>query len=268
MASAYGTFATYGLYHPPVAIRKIIDRDGKVIYEDRSKPKQAIDPGVASLATSAMKSVITSGTGAAAAGYLGGRPAAGKTGTAQEYRDAWFAGYTPNLAAAVWVGYPEGSIEMKTSCYTGSCRPTRIQVTGGSWPTQIWGTFMQSALAELPATDFQLPSDSDLVSVTIDSRTGCLASKSTPDIYLRTAYYVSGTEPTSTCAAPTATVPSVVGMSAGEAQSMLQSNGFNVDVITKRSRGRRGGSGVVWRQSPSGGSEAVQGSTVTIWVNP
>ena len=268
MASAYGTFATYGLHHPPVAIKKIVDRDGKVIYKDETKSVRAIDPGVAYLSTSAMESVITGGTGTAAAGYLGGRPAAGKTGTAQEYRDAWFAGYTPNLAAAVWVGYPEGSIEMKTSCYTGSCRPTRIQVTGGSWPTQIWGAFMQRALARLPATDFQVPSGSNLVTVTIDTRTGCLASGSTPDSYRRSAYYVSGTEPKSTCAAPTATVPSVVGESAGEARSTLQSNGFNVDVVTKRGRGKRRGSGVVWRQSPSGGSEAAQGTTVTIWVNP
>ena len=268
MASAYGTFATYGQYHPPVAIRKIVDRDGELIYEDKSRPERAIDPGVAYLSTSAMRSVITGGTGTAAAGYLGGRPAAGKTGTAQEYRDAWFAGYTPNLAAAVWVGYPEGSIEMKTSCYTGSCRPTRIQVTGGSWPTQIWGAFMQRALASLPAPDFQLPSDSNLVTVTIDSRTGCLASGSTPDIYRRSAYYVSGTEPTSTCAAPSATVPSVVGLSGSEAESTLQSNGFNVDVVTRRGSGRGTGSGEVWRQSPSGGSEAAQGATVTIWVNP
>jgi penicillin-binding protein 1A len=268
MASAYGTFATYGLHHPPVAIKKILDRDGKVIYQDKTKPVQAIDPGVAYLATSAMKGVITGGTGTAAAGYLGGRPAAGKTGTAQEYRDAWFGGYTPNLAAAVWVGYPEGSIEMKTSCYTGSCRPTRIQVTGGSWPTQIWGAFMQRALAELPAPDFEVPSNSNLVTVTIDTRTGCLASGSTPDLYRRSAYYVSGTEPKSSCAAPTATVPPVVGMSAGEAQSTLQSHGFNVEVVTKRGKGGRAGSGAVWRQSPSGGSEAAQGTTVTVWVNP
>ena len=269
MASAYGTFATYGVHNPPVAIRKIVDRDGKVIYEDESIGDRAIGPGVAYLATSAMQSVITGGTGTAAAGYLGGRPAAGKTGTAQEYRDAWFAGYTPNLAAAVWVGYPEGSIEMKTSCYTGSCRPTRIQVTGGSWPTQIWGAFMQRALAGLPATGFELPSDSNLVTVTIDSRTGCLASKSTPDLYRTSASYIGGTEPTASCAAPSATVPPVVGMSVGEAKSTLQSNGFNVDTVTKRGRGGRGaGPGEVWRQSPSGGSEAAQGSTVTIYVNP
>jgi hypothetical protein len=127
---------------------------------------------------------------------------------------------------------------------------------------------MQRALASLPAPDFQVPTDSNLVTVTIDSRTGCLASGSTPDLYRRSAYYVSGTEPTSTCAAPSATVPSVGGMSAGEAQSTLQSSGFNVQVVTKRSPGKRGDSGEVWRQSPSGGSEAAQGSTVTIWVNP
>ena len=267
MASAYGTFATYGVYNPPVAISKIEDRDGKVIYKDKSTGQRAIGPGVAYLATSALEGVITGGTGTAAAGYLGGRPAAGKTGTAQEYRDAWFAGYTPNLAAAVWVGYPEGSIEMKTSCYSASCRATRVQVSGGSWPTQIWGAFMQRATAGRPATGFEVPSESNLVTVTIDSRTECLASGSTPDAFRSTAYYASGTEPTSTCAAPTATVPSVVGMSAGNAQATLQSGGFNAVLVKKKGGGRKQ-SGQVWRQSPRAGTEAAVGSSVTIYISP
>jgi penicillin-binding protein 1A len=143
--------------------------------------------------------VISGGTGTAALGYLGGRPAAGKTGTAQEYRDAWFAGYTPDLAAAVWVGYPEASIEMKTSCFSALCRPTRIQVSGGTWPTQIWGSFMGRALLGTPVSQFEIPSG--LVAVTVDSRqSDCLASSSTPEEYRATMYFKSGTEPTSYCA--------------------------------------------------------------------
>ena len=142
MASGYATLAANGLHHPPVAITKIVDANGKVVYEDRSKAEQVLDPAAAYLVTSALQQVIQRGTGTAALGL--GRPAAGKTGTAQEYRDAWFAGYTPDLAAAVWIGYPEGAIEMKPSCAPGDtgCRPTDTLVTGGSWPTQIWTAFM------------------------------------------------------------------------------------------------------------------------------
>jgi penicillin-binding protein 1A len=198
MASGYATLANEGKHVPPVAITKIVDADGEVLYEDKTRPTQVLEPGAAYLATQALQSVISSGTGTAAASYLGGRPAAGKTGTAQEYRDAWFAGYTPDLAAAVWVGYPEASIEMKTSCSSALCRPTRIQVSGGSWPTQIWGAFMGRALAGLPFSSFS-PAQG-LVPVTVDSRqAGCLASSSTPSEYQATVYFKPGTEPTTYC---------------------------------------------------------------------
>lgn len=157
MASAFATLATNGQRHAPVAIARIVSPTGEVLYEDRSKPKQVLEPGIAYLATTALEGVISSGTGTAA---NIGRPAAGKTGTAQEYRDAWFAGYTPDLSAAVWVGYPDGLIEMKTSCGAAppsKCRPTRITVAGGTWPAQIWRAFMVEALAGVPPRDFERP---------------------------------------------------------------------------------------------------------------
>ena len=151
MASAYGTFATNGTRHAPVAITRIVDSTtGETIYKDETEPERVLDPGVAYLVTTALEAVIDRGTGVRA---QIARPAAGKTGTAQEYRDAWFGGYTPDLAAAVWVGYPEGEIEMKASCAGSSnpCRPTRVLsgsgVTGGSFPAEIWGDFMERALA-------------------------------------------------------------------------------------------------------------------------
>ncbi len=342
MASAYGTFAANGEHHPPVAITRIVDSTtGDEIYEDETQGEQVLDAGVAYLVTTALEAVIQRGTGTAA---QIGRPAAGKTGTAQEYRDAWFGGYTPDLAAAVWVGYPEGEIEMKASC-AGSdnpCRPTRIDqtgVTGGSYPADIWQDFMSVALAGVPARDFEQP-DVGLVTVVIDSRTGCLASSFTPDEYAVSATFAKGTEPEKQCRnrrpgvrvpnvfsfpvdearevmqragfevetvsepsstyppgrvvgqdpdagekAPqgstvtlyvsvsgqdnTATVPGVLGYTSGQAQAALRNAGFNVQVVTqsegnnaRRNRGR------VWKQSPSGGTQARSGSTVTIWVNP
>ena len=292
MAGAYGTLANNGRYHPPVAITKIVNSTGKLVYQDKTRSTNAIEPGIAYIATTALQRVILEGTGTAALGYLGGRPAAGKTGTAQEYQDAWFAGYTPDLAAAVWVGYPEGQIQMKPYCTVRFqavpggqrevCRPTRIQVSGGTWPTEIWGAFMSRALTGMPVAQFKVP-DAGLVAVTIDTRTGCLAASAVPDDYQSTQYFAPGTEPTSTCAVPgdedgdgevdtdDQRVPSVVGSERGAAISLLEGKGFDVDVVEEaESGGGRGRkkSGKVWRQSPGGGSEADEGDTVTIWVNP
>jgi penicillin-binding protein 1A len=272
MASAFSTFANEGSHHPPVAITKIVDSTtGKTVFEDKSQEREVLEPGTAYLATTALQKVISSGTGTAALAYLGGRPAAGKTGTAQEYRDAWFAGYTPDLAAAVWVGYPEGSIEMKTSCYTTLCRPTRIQVSGGTWPTQIWGAFMARALAGRPATPFAVPEDAGLIAVTIDSRTGCVATDSTPDQYRVTQHFDADNPPSSSCAEITHAVPSVIGYSVSSAQSILTDNGFETSVVTeaqpKRSEARKN-SGLVWKQTPAAGTELTEGSTVTLYVNP
>jgi penicillin-binding protein 1A len=271
MASAYSTLATYGTYHQPVAITKIVDSTtGEVLFEDKGREEEVLEPGVAYQATTALQRVISSGTGTAALGYLAGRPAAGKTGTAQEYRDAWFAGYTPDLAAAVWVGYPEGSIEMKTSCLTTLCRPTRIQVSGGTWPTQIWGAFMGRALAGAPITAFTIPPDAGLIAVTVDSRTGCLADDSTPDEFLQTTHVTPGTQPTS-CAVPTNLVPSVLGYSGSEAEARLEAEGFSVTWTTEpepNPNQASQNSGLVWKQQPRAGNTLEEGTTITIFVNP
>src|SRR5688500_11496242 len=95
------------------------------------------------------------------------RPAAGKTGTTNDYVDAWFAGYTPDLVAAVWVGYPQGTIPMYSV--------HGIRVFGGTFPAQIWRTFMMEALRGVPPRPFKLPR-SELVKVEIDPVTGLLAA--------------------------------------------------------------------------------------------
>ena len=202
MASAFGSLATGGMHHPPVAITKIVDSTtGKVLYQDDTEAKRVLDPTTAYLTTSALEGVIEGGTGT---GAQIGRPAAGKTGTAQEYRDAWFVGFTPQLATSVWVGYPEGSIEMKDYCGISDphvCRPTRITVAGGTWPASIWQDFMSDAVAGMAVADFEVP-EGATIAVTIDTRTGCLASSDTPDEFRVTDEFVIGTEPTGTCALP------------------------------------------------------------------
>ncbi|MBW3595487.1 MAG: transglycosylase domain-containing protein, partial [Actinobacteria bacterium] len=124
MAAAYGTIANRGRRHDPVAIKKIVSHDGEVLFRHKRNPKKRLSPPIAYAVTNALKKVLEKGTGRRARLP---RPAAGKTGTAQEYRDAWFVGYVPQLVASVWVGYPSASIEMKTSCGAKPrhrCRPT------------------------------------------------------------------------------------------------------------------------------------------------
>ena len=191
MASGYATLASSGVYHKPTGVTSIYDtRRNETLYEaPKPKGEPVISAAAAYVATTALEGVISGGTGTAA---NIGRPAAGKTGTGQEYRDAWFAGYTPDLAAAVWIGYPEGEIAM-TSTRIGS-------VTGGSWPAMIWQAFMSQALVNTPASDFTAPSG--LTYVTLDSRRGCLAGSFTPEQYQVSVPVIPGSEPTKACPAP------------------------------------------------------------------
>jgi penicillin-binding protein 1A len=274
MATAYGTLANLGDYHAPVAVTRIVDSSketNKEIYKDRTKPVNVLDAGAAYLTTSALEQVVQRGTATRASAI--GRPAAGKTGTAQEYRDAWFVGYTPNLVASVWVGYPQGQVEMKSSCYSTSggadglpdCLPTRITVTGGSWPTEIWTNFMFEALSDYPIEDFEVP-DLSIVEVPIDTRNGCLADKFTPDEYRAVGVFAAGTEPEESCRVPgdKKTVESFIGFPRGEATRILEDEGFNVSIELAPL-----GSyppGTVVDQDPPGGTKLRVGSTVTLYV--
>jgi penicillin-binding protein 1A len=105
-----------------------------------SSATQAVPPAVASRVTSALEGVVRAGTGVAA---NPGRPAAGKTGTAESFKDAWFCGYVPQLAACAWIGYPHAEIPM--SNVDGFA-----QVVGGSVPARIWHDFMVPALSGQP----------------------------------------------------------------------------------------------------------------------
>jgi penicillin-binding protein 1A len=144
MASAYATIAAQGRYHQPYAIDSVTFPDG---HSDRSWPTrggtQVISKAVAYQVSRVLEEVISHGTGTAA---NPGRPAAGKTGTTSSLADAWFDGYTPDLAAAVWVGYPQARLPMK--------HVHGIEVFGGTFPAQIWRAFIRSALEEEPARNF------------------------------------------------------------------------------------------------------------------
>ena len=162
MASAYGTFANLGINMSPRPITSI-EAPGKAKFDTTPRLTRAIDPGVAYLVTQILSGVIAQGTGTRA---QIGRPAAGKTGTTDDYADAWFVGYTPELVTAVWVGYPQGRIPMRNV--------HGIRVFGGTFPAMIWKEFMSRSLADTPPTEFPLP-QSDLITIDIDPVTGLLA---------------------------------------------------------------------------------------------
>ena len=145
-ASAYATMAAGGVYRQPRFFSKIVGKNGAIIASGPSKPEQVIDPNIAFKATEILKQVITSGTGKKA---NIGRPAAGKTGTATAFRNAWFCGYTPDLATSVWMGYKQNEKQSMTSVHGVK------NVAGGTIPAEMWGAYMKLALADVPPRDFE-----------------------------------------------------------------------------------------------------------------
>jgi penicillin-binding protein 1A len=148
MTNAYATFAARGERRWATPLVELTNRYGKVLDDVTSRPKRVMNQNDADLVTYALQDVVRFGTGTAA--YIG-RPMAGKTGTAQDYVDAWFCGYTPQLATCVWMGYPQGEIPME--CVEGVC-----PVFGGTIPAEIWHDYMAQALDGEPVMEFAAPS--------------------------------------------------------------------------------------------------------------
>jgi len=149
MARAYGSFANGGYRidgsffgDEPRVVTQIRDESGKIVETNAPAPKQVLTSPEDEVLTQLLEGVVTSGTGTAAA--LPDRPVAGKTGTTENYGDAWFVGYTPQLVTAVWVGYPNKLVSMAHLFHGGP-------VVGGTYPALIWKTFMESALAAMHA---------------------------------------------------------------------------------------------------------------------
>ncbi len=149
MTNAYATLAARGVRHAPQALVEVKDPSGKLILQPSNKGKRVLARNVADMTTHALEGVVQGGTGTAA-GI--GRPVAGKTGTAQNYQDAWFCGYVPQLAACVWMGYP------KTADRAMENVEGFAHVFGGSLPAMIWHDFMLRSLRGTPALAFATPS--------------------------------------------------------------------------------------------------------------
>ncbi len=141
ITSAYGVLANNGIRVEPVAVVKVVDRNGRILEQNTPKERAVVNEKSAYILTDILRGVMLRGTGTGAAI---GRPAAGKTGTTDDYKDAWFVGYTPDLVASVWLGFDNEK-------YLNG-------VTGGTLPATAWRTFMSKATAAMPARDFPRPS--------------------------------------------------------------------------------------------------------------
>jgi penicillin-binding protein 1A len=259
MASAYGTLADGGVHVQPTPVISITDARGATIFESKSEGKRVVDPKVVAVADDILQKVVLYGTGTNA---NIGRPQIGKTGTEDTYRDAWFAGAIPQLATAVWVGFPQGQIPMEPP-------RTRITVFGGTWPAQIWRLFMSNATKHMQVESFPTPNVS-YVSVSVDTTQDplCLPNQYTLPQNIDTIPFIQGTQPTKVCREPSSaqkvSVPSAIGLGQHAAEDLLQRAGFYVVVRLADSTQPAGS---VIAQSPQAGTSAYQTSTVTITVS-
>jgi penicillin-binding protein 1B len=182
MATAYNVLANEGLKVEPVTLLRVADEQGRVIEQHHAAvPERVVRAESAFLVTDMLRSVLNEGTGASARALGFSADAAGKTGTTNDYRDAWFAGFTPDLLCVVWVGFDDNT-------------PVGLSGTRAALP--IWVDFMKAALGGRPPTPFAAPPEG-VVFVDIDQETGLLARPGCPKT--RAEAFVAGTEPREPC---------------------------------------------------------------------
>jgi penicillin-binding protein 1A len=179
LTSAYGTLANQGVWVEPTAVRYVTDAQGKLLFEHAPEGKEAVSPPIAYLITHMLRGVVERGTGGAARAL--GRPIAAKTGTTNDYSNAWFIGFTPHVVTGVWVGYD---------------RPRSLghDETGSRVAVPIWTAYMSKVLAQVPKEDFPIPEGVTVMLVDEDPAGEC--RRPVPMAFL------SGTEPPVTCTGP------------------------------------------------------------------
>jgi len=268
MARAYTSFADGGARidgaltgNVPRAIATVTDTKGHV--QDNAPARvPVLTTNQAELINQLLQGVVQYGTGTAA--QLPGREVAGKTGTTENYGDAWFVGYTPQLVAAVWVGYPNRLVPMTTQFHGGP-------VAGGTYPALIWKAFMQKALAHVPPQSFVPPTIGYAAPVTVVNRGGLLERD---DGVCRDTYTIEafGGElldggrpaPIATCKPNEVDVPNVTGQPLPAARARVVSTPLTPLVVYKPARpGQR--TGVVVEQAPSQGTLSAH-DTLTLVV--
>ncbi len=233
MARAFSTFANQGrrvdgktFGNRPRAITTVRNAHEKLVDDNKPVSRAVLAPDDAALLTSILEDVVRSGTGRRA--QLPDRPTAGKTGTTTDYGDAWFVGYTPQLATAVWVGYPNKLVPMLTE-YHGDA------VAGGTFPAEIWRAFTQTALAGTAPQAFPTYSYQYAASRRVVWRDGRLQLDNG---YCRGATLVSyfvgkGPQRTANCKPNEVDVPRVVGMTVTRAERTLAAQPLTSNFVYK-----------------------------------
>ena len=173
MTSAFGVFANEGIWVQPISILRIEDRNGNVIEDNLPESKEVLSEGTAYIMADMMQDVVDGGTASIVRQWFH-RPAAGKTGTTQDFTDAWFVGYTPQLSAGVWVGFDDPRI--KFGGWYGQ---------GGRAAAPIWGRFMKAIYDDpnttMPLAYFEMPSDVEETDVC--TVTGLRANETCPAVF-------------------------------------------------------------------------------------
>ena len=263
VCTAFSTIANYGVRNYPVAILKIIDKDGKIIKEYEEESRQVLTSINAYRAIEIMQQVMIRGTGTRA--RLEDRPCAGKTGTTDERENAWFTGFTTNLAACVWMGYPEANIKME------NIHDLRVQ--GGAQPAMIWNLFMTEATKDLPIENFVRPQDDRInVQVVVNPETGemMIPNRYTPLDQIQTKEFRYGQEPTTQMPiAPDAIpiMPMVSLIPITEANNILIQAGYT-HIEYKNEVYTEVPPGYTHRQDPLWDQPVETFRKITIWVNP
>ncbi|WP_406713456.1 penicillin-binding protein [Trueperella pyogenes] len=243
MANAMATLAAEGNRCELQSYTRIEDSKGNLISERKPECRQVIDAELARRTTSALQEVVQTGATGAKAQLAGGRPAAGKTGTANQDYHAWFVGYTPQLATAVWQGHHEGYISMFNSIIKGVFHR---EVFGGLYPAMTFKSFMDAALADEPVKPFTKPKT--------DPRT-----LRAPRDHKNDANQIA--EPADDGQGKA--VPSLVGMTKDEAHAAALAAGFG--YVTRAERSDKP-AGTVIRQNPETGTSASSGR-IEIWIS-
>jgi len=241
MADVYATFANAGVRVAPTLVTKITGPDGSVIYQHAHSQSKAIEPSVAAQVSTALEGVIAGGTGTAA---NIGREAAGKTGSAQNNTDAWFCGYVPQLATAVWVGFaePRANKSGQRSLVSMTSPNTKITVFGGTYPAKIWASFMKGALRDTPELPLIAAQAAEVATTTVPAPNGALLEPVSPVAYV--------------------VVPDLQNMPLSAAKSALEKLGLSTESVTVTSATEAAGS--VTAQSPGPGARLLTGASV--WV--
>jgi penicillin-binding protein 1A len=255
MARAYASFADGGyridgsfLGDQARTVTTITDVTGRTVGLNRPLRHRVLSAEDDALLTQLLEGVVTSGTGRAAA--LPTRAVAGKTGTTEDYGDAWFVGYTPQLVVAVWVGYPKALVPMLHEFRGGP-------VVGGTFPALIWKTFVESALTALdePPESFPYAPWPSGVAERVAYRDGRLELDNGRCSKTSVVVFFAGRAPsrTANCAANEVDVPNVVGLSLARARARLEAQPLRPELIWQPAQpGQRVGS--VLRQFPAGGT--------------